>query len=211
MKALKLLVCSISVIVVLFVACDDKKGKLNDSVPFSNEKVIGLDTNITKFTLGYPENLRLDSNSLIFYCIRSFGTSVLVHLQKNATGVRGVFYELLPTYHQSLNDFADDKNQLLFFQGYSFKIDSTIWRNIKRKANLLLLMEDTVSQKLKYVDGSHYALYHNLKARFGDSNQENLYEDFYTFLREAFLEKMFQLRKPNAIQTDKRPTRLPSE
>lgn len=103
---------------------------------------------------------------------------------------------MLPAYHQFVNDFADPANNLSVFEGYSFKIDSATWRAVKEKAEMIIAADDTVSERKKFVDGSSYALIYNLRSRSGDTNDERLYENFYSFLNESFLKNIKSARKP---------------
>jgi hypothetical protein len=203
---------SLTVTGLFFVACSNKNSdKEGSSTSVTRNQATIIDSTITKFCLAYPKDLMLDSNSLVFYCARTFDTSSLIHIQKNNLTIRGVYYEMLPAYHQFPNDFADQKNDLLFFDGYSFVIDSAIWRMIKERVNILLQTKDSLTKNREFVDGSRYAIYYNSQSRFGDNNQEALYENFYDFLKRTFLKKIIQSRKPRSYKTNERRDSLPSE
>lgn len=209
MKTLKI-IKSLPILCLLFAACDTKKTEAEGDLTLTSQtKKITVDSTIRKFCLSYPVNMQLDSNSFIFYCTRTFDTSSLIHIQKYDFAVRGVFYQMLPSYHQFSSDFADKKNELLFFEGYSFEIDPEIWKMIEQRTNILLHATDSLKPYKEFVDGSKYAIYYNLQSRYGGPDQEILYEDFYTFLKKSCLDKFMQLRKPKAYKSDERRDSMP--
>ena len=120
----------------------------------------------------------------------------MVHLQKRGSSVHGVFYETLPTYHRNANDYSDQGDSLLFFEGYSFSIDTGMWNSIREQAQIILQKGDSLYSAERYVDGNIYALYHNLQFSKGNSKYEEVFEKFDSFLKDAFLEKFLQARKP---------------
>ena len=76
--------------------------------------------------------------------------------------MNGVFYEALPEYHRNDEDYADAKASLLFFDGYSFKVDSAKWEQIINNArNKILIHEDTLSKNEACADCPFYFLSHN--------------------------------------------------
>lgn len=196
-KVLKSIV-SVSVICLFVFACHDDDKISNTDKSFAAKPVDDSTARIIMQTFGLPctNDFRLDSNALLFYCARSYDTSSLIYLQKNSKGIQGVFYLLLPTYHRFVIDYADEKSKLLFFEGYSFVIDSITWESIRTQANTILQFKDSSDKHLNYVDGSRYALYYNLQYTHGDSNNEILYEGFDKFLKNSFLQKFIQARKP---------------
>lgn len=144
-----------------------------------------------------PDNSLPDSNSLIFYCSRTFDTTSLVHLQKCGGSIHGVFYEMLPTYHRYAYDYAIQEDSLLFFEGYRFVIDSIIWKSVREKAQEILDKGHGLRNKDRYVDGNSYLLYHNFRRIEGNSgNEEDLFEKFDRYLKNAFLQKYMNARKP---------------
>jgi hypothetical protein len=191
------LISSVLIICLLCLACHDDKIKSADK----SFVVKPTDDSATKaimetFGLPYPDDLKLDSNALLFYCARSYDTSSLIYLQRNSKGIQGVFYLMLPTYHRFIIDYADQKSKLLFFEGYSFIIDSMTWKNIRTQADTILRFKDSSDKHLHYVDGSRYAIYYNLQYKHGDSNNEILYEGFDKFLKNTFLNEFLRARKP---------------
>lgn len=196
MKVFKI-IGAFSILCLFFIRCSCKDEHTSGKSKTVNQiKDSTLESLIKKFSLSHLDSLIPDSNSLIFYCSRSFDTSSLVHLQKSENTIHGVFYEILPAYHTYANDYADEKTKLLFFEGYSFVIDSTVWNSVLKQAQIILQRKDSLDRTDRYVDGKTFALYHNFLSRKGDSNNEEVYEKFDRFLKDSFLEKFIQTRKP---------------
>jgi hypothetical protein len=151
---------------------------------------------LTKFALPYSTDFIVDSNALIFYCARNFDTSSLIHIQYIKPEIKGIYYQVLPTYHQNVNDFATEENNLLFFEGYSFVLDSSTWLQVKNRAVVILGMKDSLTKADKYIDDTKYGLLHNSQALYGDGNYEDLYSEFDSFLKRKFLQKIIYSRKP---------------
>lgn len=148
------------------------------------------------FSLPYSENIGSDSGLLIFYCSRAYDTSSLIEIKRKKNLIRGVNYEILQEYHRFITDYADTSSKLIFFEGYSFIIDSAAWKSVVDQAKVILQERKGVNKNLKYTDGGTYALYYNGQSRHGNSNDEATFEKFDTLLKEQFLEKYKQLRKP---------------
>jgi hypothetical protein len=110
--------------------------------------------------------------------------------------IYGVFYEILPTYHRYPKDFADQKSNLLFFEGYSFIIDPAIWKAIQEQAQIVLDAKDSLNENHHYTDESTYSLYYNMQSSHGRSSNGIRYEKFDKFLKGSFLEKFMKARKP---------------
>ena len=171
-----------------------------DRQPLINPNLDSSLTQVTKkFCLPYPTDLRLNGNSMIFYGARTFDTSFLIHIVKGSSEIDGVYYELLPTYHRNINAFATTTgSELLFFEGYSFVLDSAKWEVIK---NMIKKIQqgDTGSQKSKgeYTDGETYGLYYD-SMKMIKRNGDNIipYQSFYKFLKDSFLEDFIRKRKP---------------
>lgn len=197
MKELLKLPGLFSAICLIIVSCHDGKKDVDAKTIFANS----INDSATKvvmktFGLPYPEKFKFDSNALLFYCARSYDTSSLIYLQKDNENIRGVFYVILPTYHRFLADYADQKSNLLFFEGYSFIIDSKAWKLLRDRADSVLRYESNPNIKNNYVDGSTYGLYYNLQSRHGNSHDEIIYEDFDKYLKDSLLEDFFQKRRP---------------
>lgn len=184
-------------ICMLFFACQDDRKKIVNKpsmVDLINDSV--TKAVIKKFGFPYSDNLNLDSNSLLFYCVRSYDTTSLIYLQKHNKDIQGVFYIILPNYHRFVTDYADQKSNLLFFEGYSFVIDSVAWTALKSHADLVLQYKGNPDIRKNYTDGSTYALYYNSQSRHGNSYDEAIYEGFDSSLKKMFLNDLIKLRKP---------------
>jgi hypothetical protein len=114
----------------------------DDQVVKSGTEPNGMDTAsisfLRTFSLQISEPMVYDSNSFIFYCRSNYDTSFLIEIKKDRKNCRGVCYQVLPNYHRFMTDFANDTSRLLFFEGYSFVIDSVIWNKLTDKATHLL-------------------------------------------------------------------------
>jgi hypothetical protein len=193
--------CSITVLLfvlsMLIITCGEQK-EHSDEKPIvaTQARDSALETIMKKFSLPYCADSMVDENSLIFFCSRTFDTSSLIVLKKNHERVDGVFYEILPTYHTYANDFADPKANVLFFEGYSFIVDSLIWDLVREQAQSILKGKDSLNRGPKYVDGKSFTLYHNFENCKGNSADEVVFERFDKFLKQSFLKKIIQSRKP---------------
>ena len=107
-----------------------------------------------------------------------------------------MYYEILPEYHRFRTDFADKSSKLIFFEGYSFTIDSTNASFITQQARKVLLSSEDKPKANKYTDGSTYALFFGGESRHGNSNNYSSFEEFYLFLKVHFLDNYLHLRKP---------------
>jgi hypothetical protein len=188
---------SIFVLSMLITTCSEQK-RHSDGKPViaTRARDFTLETIMKEFSLPYSGDSMVDENSLIFFCSRTFDTSSLIFLKKNHERINGVFYEVLPTYHKYINDFSDPKSNLLFFEGYSFIVDSLVWDLVREQAQLILKEKDSLNRGEKYVDGKSFALYYNFESCKDNSADETVFERFDKFLKESFLEKIIQARKP---------------
>src|SRR5690606_21911539 len=118
--------CTFFLIVVFVSSCNNDKPsrKQSEHPQISNSNVDIFEFPIKKFSLPYNIPLKCDSNSLIFLKQVPFDTSYLVQMVSQGKNVRGVCYMVLPSYHRDLEDFYDKEHQLLFFDGFSFLLDT---------------------------------------------------------------------------------------
>ncbi len=179
-----------------YIGCKEKTNTSNTGLSI-NDRYRDSSFNFIrkKFGLPYSEDYRLDSNSLVFYGTRTFDTSFLIELKQTASKVNGVYYEVLHTYHNNVNDFSIEENQLLFFEGYSFTLDTAKWEKIRALAQKMLTIDTSIYSNNGCRDCPEYVLCYNLK--IGKSNKENQtkYDTFYIFLKDLFLENFIQRRK----------------
>ena len=149
-----------------------------------------------KFSLPYPENLQLDSNSLMFYIDSYFDTSLLIHFYKTKESIKVVCYETLPTYHKDLYDYADKETHLLFFEGYSFTIDSSKWKAVK--TNAMKVFADTNIQ-FKFrgcADCPIGLISHDSKIRRTNGANYVLYDNYARWLKDSLLKQFIEKRNP---------------
>ncbi len=102
---------------LLYIGCREKENTSPVTPSVSNHyRDSSLNFIGKKFELSYPENFTLDSNSLIFYRTATFDTSFLIHLKRGRNGINGVYYELLPSYHNNVNDLQLRKTSSYFLK-----------------------------------------------------------------------------------------------
>jgi len=152
------------------------------------------------FGLPNSDEVGLDSNSLVFYCARAYDTSSLIQINKRSKVIQCAYYQLLPEYHRFATDYADTASKLIFLEGFTFVIDSSIWRTLKDQANAILRSAASVKPDLKYTDGANYAIYFDGQSKYGNSNDDSLYEGFDRLLKNLFVAKYMQLRKPHFVK-----------
>jgi hypothetical protein len=137
-----------------------------------------------------------NENALFFCHQQVFDTSFLVHLQKENGTVHGVLYEVLPTYHRDVNTFAEEEEELLFFEGYSFKIDTAKWNSIKKMANALLLQERDSGQNYKSCyDCPLYFVLHDSTTAINFGVKPQLFKDFDKYMKDSLLKKYIERRR----------------
>jgi len=150
---------------------------------------------LQKFSISGDEYVN-DSNCLSFYCCRNYDTTTLIQIKKHEQTMFGVYYQILPTYHRFMNDYADRNTKLLFFEGLSFTIDSLEWQSIIYHAKLVL-QEKINMNAPKVTDATTYGLLYNhqiLQGRTGAGDV--IFDNFDRFLKDSFLDKFKQARKP---------------
>lgn len=190
-----------SALVLLTSSLFTKCGNREDQPIAKTGTIISTKDSISKlmmqtFELPYFENMNFDSGSLVFYCSRAYDTSSLIEIKEEKNLIRGVYYEILPEYHRFVTDYADTSSKLIFFEGYSFAIDTATWKSVTDQAKAVLQEKEGWNKNLKYTDGATYALYYGGQSRHGNSNDEASFVKFDQFLKRRFLERYKQLRKP---------------
>jgi len=156
-----------------------------------------LSSYIRKFSLPYDEHSGADSNTFFFYYSGHFDTSFLVHLHKEDTVVNGVLYEILSTYHRDDGDYADQQNKLLFFEGYSFKINSERWDDIINNARDKLLIErGTPLRNEACADCAFYFFAYAFNTRSSNSINRVSFEEYAKFLKDSLLHQFIIKRQP---------------
>jgi len=187
-----LLVC----IHLLWLGCSDKRTASDDNKKLSRVEIDSLSKVVfQKFSISGDE-YKNDSNCLTFYCCRNYDTTTLIQIKKHEQTLSGVFYQILPTYHRFITDYADRNTRLLFFEGYSFTIDSTEWQSIINQAKLVL-QEEINMNVLRVTDGNTYGLLYNGQIQRGRTGAGDvIFDRFDRFLKDSFLDEFIQARKP---------------
>ena len=187
-----LLVC----IHLLWLGCSDKSITPDDKKELSKVEIDSLSKAVLqKFSISGDE-YKNDSNCLSFYCCRSYDTTTLIQIKKHEQTLSGVYYQILPTYHRFITDYADRNTKLLFFEGFSFTIDSTEWQSMVNQAKLVL--QEKINMNVpKVTDGNTYGLLYNHQIQQGRSGAGDvIFDKFDRFLKDSFLDKFKQARKP---------------
>jgi hypothetical protein len=194
-----LLVC----IHLLWLGCSDKRTTSVDNKGFSKVEIDSLSKVVLqKFSINGDE-YKNDSNCLSFYCCRNYDTTTLIQIKKHEQILSGVFYQILPTYHRFITDYADRNTRLLFFEGYSFIIDSTEWQSIVNQAKLVLQEEINMNVP-KVTDATTYGLLYNYQIQQGRSGAGDvIFDKFDRFLKDFIVDKFIQARKPISYKKTK--------
>jgi len=152
---------------------------------------------IDKYTLPYDKKMGADSNNLIFYYCGLFDTTVLVHFQNNDTSINVVLYQILPNYHKEDDDYADKESELLFFEGYSFKIAVSKWSEIISLAkNKLLISKNQPPKHDPCFDCAFFFLNYDSVTLINNSNTHAAFREYFKFLKDSVLDDFIKLRQP---------------
>lgn len=191
---MKRLLILISIQSLLYVACREKANIHQSSISRGDSRNDSLiNSQLKKFALPYPENFKSDSNTLIFYGSRPLDTSFLIQINKGLQEINGVYYEIIPANHNDLSDFADPEKKLLFFEGYSFTLDSSKWEKLEGDAEKLLMDNSTFNVNSGCMDCEVYGLYYGAKSNIGNGIK---YRPFYKSFKGMFLDSFIARRKP---------------
>jgi hypothetical protein len=117
---------------------------------------------IQKFSLPYDTSFILDSNNLIFSKQVPFDTSYVIHLLSGKTGLLGVCYLILPSYHRDFEDYYDETSRLVFFDGFSFKLNEKDWNELKvQTREIMRTIPDTTDKPSPCFDCKSYSLFYD--------------------------------------------------
>ena len=185
-----------SVIVLLFIfSCKNEKIK-EDTQSVQNKEPIEMDWFIRKFSLPYDKSLIGDSNTLILYKSKYFDTSFLIHIQKRDTAIYGVYYEVLPEYHKSVDHYLDQKAKLIYFQGYSFQIEDSSWNRITSEISQSMRTNDTTRKNNEAcADCAHYFLSYDFKESSSNNLNRASFDNYVLFLKEYLLNQL-KMKRP---------------
>jgi hypothetical protein len=186
---------------VLIVKCTNRPNSPDVKETAKNWPKDALSNQVLhSFGLPNSDKMGFDSNFLIFYCSRAYDTSTLIQINKRNGVIQCAYYQLLPEYHRFATDYADTAAKVIFLEGFTFVMDSSIWRIIREQANEVLGSKASVKPDLKYTDGANYALYFEGQSKYGNSNDDSLYVGFDRLLKNLFVAKYIQLRKPHFVK-----------
>lgn len=196
MRVLRSVALTFSVLLI-FMKCNSRE---NQSGVKIKEEMSNADSAsklvLQTFALPFSEQMKFDSNSLVFYCSRTYDTSSLIHMERKGNLLRGVYYKVLPEYHRFLTDYHDSVSKIIYFEGYSFNMDSVTWKSVTDQANTVFLDKPNLNKNEKYTDGATYALYYNGQSRHGNGNDEAAFVKFDSLLKVEFIWKYALLKKP---------------
>ncbi|MBX3257338.1 MAG: hypothetical protein KF862_24650 [Chitinophagaceae bacterium] len=188
-------------IFLLFVSsCKNDKGPENIKTT-GNEELLQMDWFIRKFSLPYDRNLVVDSNTLIFYKSKYFDTSYLINIQKRDTAIYGVYYEVLPEYHKSVDHYLDQNMKLIYFQGYSFQISDSSWNLITSEISPAMTANDSTHKNNEACyDCPHYFLSYAFKTGSSSNLNRTSFDTYALFLKEHLLNQLKSKRPALGMQ-----------
>jgi hypothetical protein len=194
-----LLVC----IHLLWLGCSDKSTIPDVKKGLSKMEIDSLSKAVLqKFSIS-GDDYKNDSNCLSFYCCRNYDTTTLFQIMKHEQTISGIYYQILPTYHRFITDYADRDTKLLFFEGFSFTIDSTERQSIVNQAKLVL--QEKINMNVPRVtDGNTYGLLYNGQIQRGRTGAGDvIFDRFDRFLKDSIVDKFIQARKPISYKKTK--------
>jgi hypothetical protein len=153
-----------------------------------------------------------DGNTLIFGKSDPMDTSFVVVLFKDSTlmvpanqghilPIYAYYYQITPVYHANLQDYIKKENEILYFDGYSFKIEPSLWTEIIEKSTDLFA-QHTDTSYWDCLDCTHYTVLHNLQVKNASNNDSTLL-NFERFIRQKFLYKIFKEKVTIGVRADK--------
>jgi hypothetical protein len=120
-----------SMFFIFLCSCKEDPKKL-DSKKERNINLLKYNV-LTQFSLNYTDDLKTDSNSLIFYLSQPFDTSYVIQIAKIDTICYGVVYLVPWHFKKGLFKGMDTKRAPFWFEGYSFVMPFQIWPNLRSK------------------------------------------------------------------------------
>jgi hypothetical protein len=183
---------------VLLFACDAKKEGRDDA---SGRTFYHL---LETFSLPHERSLNADENSFVFIKSSTWDTSFVLTLKKYPEQIRAVYYETIPHYHRTLTDYFD-KDHTLYFDGFSFDVDTTTWNAIVAESIKLRYSTDTLKSGA-CLDGTNYILSHasNLKYGFcGDKEPLDDFRKYEGYLKQKLLNDVYERKLNIGERADK--------
>lgn len=182
-------------LLLLLSSCkDDLKKVGSPSIEQINDDII--ESPLEKFSLLYKASVVSESNSLVYLKQVPFDTSYVVHIIDEGSRVRGVCYLVLPADHRDLEDFSDEKSQLLFFSGLSFKLDTLQWKKIKGKTELLVSsLSDSAGSSPCFDCPSYSVVFGKSNRSSANSEQRIKFNEYDNFVRDSVLQPLYMKKK----------------
>jgi|GEM_PF-2906492 len=119
---------------ILCIACntvETKKNKPNSDI--AQEWVNTME----KYGISYKQLLS-DTNTVYYACSSPFDTSLIVQLRKAGKKVNVLVYSLPSRYQRGLEGYRGEKDELTFLNGYSFALDSAIWKELTQQVAVVV-------------------------------------------------------------------------
>lgn len=200
MKSIILLLCLGTLSWITYSCNINQPGEENGVSQIQDQDTLkrgDYDFPIKKFSLPYSTPIELDTNSLIFMKEKSFDTSYLLHIHKHGSTVQGVCYIVLPSFHRDLEDYYDEKNKLLFFDGFSFNLNINQWERLREKTiDAIVHMSDSIRSISTCLHCPSYSLYFNKQKReTGNSKLQENFRDYDTFILDTIIYPILAKRK----------------
>jgi hypothetical protein len=182
-------------LIFLFSSCkDDFKKVESPSIEQTNNNVIEFP--LERFNLLYKSLVASKSNNLVYLKQVPFDTSYLIHIIDEGFRVLGVCYLVLPDDHRDFEDFSDEKTQLLFFSGLSFKLDIQQWETIKKKTRFLISSFSDTTNNSPCFDCPSYSVFFGSEKRNSRNNEQRaIFEKYDSFVRDSLLQPLYIKRK----------------
>jgi len=109
-----------------------------------------------KYGISFKQLLS-DTNTVYYACSSPFDTSLIVQLRKAGKKVDVIVYSLPSRYQNGLEGYHGQKDELTFFNGYSFSLDSAIWKELMQQI-AVVVNDTTLKPNNGCNDAAHYFL-----------------------------------------------------
>lgn len=188
---MKYIVNTLIVVIILFFSCDRARDHNPNYQDFVSHMVPG--------TLSYYcglDHLSLekinDSNSL-FFSRQGMGPIMYsLMIKKNENNIKAIYH-----WNNSMN-----VGDTIYFQGFSFQIDSTSWNDLTKKANQLLEKTNPDSFSDGVTGGTYFVLTRDGKSVIVNrSPMLNEFREFSEYLIKSIIEPVEKLRTKTSFDT----------
>lgn len=122
---------------------------------------------------------------------RPFDTCFVLIMRKQPDGIRGFYYETLPDYHNGLYDYMSRSEELLYFDGFSFKVDSLAWDKIVTGSEELLANPNH-EREVDCLDCGEYVLAYDSKKTRSNFDAMKSFESYEKDLKKILLYDIFK-------------------